>query len=100
MTTEELIQTSSRILETYKSVVEDCTQRMRELFIKYNNDDVMYVGINQTTQLNEASIEQMKTIISEIIMENNNQVRTQQQCQYRDIQTKLNKYGPENEYGK
>ena len=100
MTTEELIQTSERILETYKSVVEDCTQRMRELFIKYNNDDVMYLGTNQTIQLNEASIEQMKIIISEIIMEYNNQVRTQQQCQHRDIQTKLNKYGPENEYGK
>ena len=100
MTIEELIQTSEQILETYKSTVKDCTQRMRELFIKYNNDDVVYVDTNQTIQLNEASIEQMKTIISEIIMENNNQVRTQQQCQYRDIQTKLNKYGTENEYGK
>ncbi len=100
MTTEELIQASERILETYKSVVEDCTQKMRELLIKYNNNDVLYVDTNQTIQLDEASIGQMKIIISKIIMENNKQVRAQQQSQYRDIQTKPNKYGPENEYGK
>lgn len=100
MTTKELIQASNHILKTYTSAVEDCTQKMRELFIKYNNNDVLYVDTNQTIQLDEASIEQMKIILSKIIMENNNQVRAQQQSQYRDIQTKPNKYGPENEYGK
>lgn len=100
MTTNELIHASEPILEKHNSVVGNCTQQLRKLIIEYNNNDILYESANQTIKLNEASIEQIKFIISEIKMGNDRQIREQQQSAYREIQTKLNKYGPDNEYGK
>lgn len=100
MTINELIQAANQVLDKHKCLEDECTQRLRNLLIEYNNNDILYESTNLTIKLNEASIEQMKFIISEIIMKNDSQVRAQQQSQYRDIQTKLNKYGPGEEYGK
>ena len=100
MTTNELIQASEQILVKFNNEVENYTLQMRKLIIEYNNNDILYESTNKTIKLNEASIEQIKSIISEIKMGNDRQIREQQQSEYRGCQTKFNKYGPDNEYGK
>ena len=64
MTTNELIQASEQILVKFNNEVENYTLQMRKLIIEYNNNDILYESTNKTIKLNEASIEQIKSIIT------------------------------------
>ena len=101
MTTDELIRTFEQKLKKYSNIVQNNTKELQNLLIDYNNNNtIMCVENNQTVKLDEASIEQMKNIVNKIKIDYNSRVQEQQQSKYRDNQTKLNKYGPGNEYGK
>lgn len=101
MNYEELVGEFESVMSEYTSLHNQHTQHLRELLIKYNNNNTKYEYLylkNTYTDLSNAIIEELTSVFADIKQKHNIKQNTNVQDMFRTQQTSLNPYDSDNPY--
>ena len=101
MNYEELVDEFESVMLEYTSLLNQHTQHLRELLIRYNNNNTKYEYLylkNTPTDLSNAIIDDLKSVFADIKQKHNIKQNTNVQDMFRMQQTSQNRYTSDNQY--
>ena len=99
MNYEELVGEFESVMSEYTSQLNQHTQHLRELLIRYNNNNTKYEYLkNTSTDLSNAIIEELTRVFADIKQKHNIKQNTNVQDMFRMQQTCQNRYTTDNQY--
>ena len=98
MNYKELIDSFESTLSEYESLHENYTRQLRKLLIEFNDNHIYSFDENRFTELNNAFIDEMKDVFSDIKQKHSIAQNANRQDIFREQQTSQNRYTSDNQY--
>ena len=98
MNYEELIHGFESIMSEYTEMHIHYTQRIRALLIEYNSNNIYKYNENESVELSNACIEELKNVFADIKQKHSITQNASQQDIFRKQHTSQNRYTSDNQY--